>query len=146
MAAPDAAGFSASGFRQGIQLAMLMGMDVATPDGVVFIMAPPVSGSGVDAQGVPWDPAQVGLLPASGQEIFAICALEYSDAPDARTPGADTEPAAVLVTILDEDWEPVSESIAIRLGDRVYQRDRTRPPLGLFSVGIQQIRYRAGDI
>lgn len=144
MAAPDAAGFSADNFRAGIQFAMQMGLDPV--DGAVFIMAPEIEETGVDAQGVPWDPALVGTLPEAGAEISAVCAVEFFDSSGINTLGIDVEPAKVVVTLLDVDWAAVSDCIAIRLGDRLYQRYRTRPPLGLFSVGINQIEFVAGDV
>lgn len=148
MAAPDAAGFDAGAFRTGIQFAMQMGLDPETPTGVVFIMAPVIDpdDTTVDAQGVPWDPAEVGTLPEEGAEISANCAVEFFSASGVNTTGTDVEPARVLVTILDDDWLPVSGCIAIRLGDRVYRRNYKQPTMGLFSVGVHQVAFQAGDI
>lgn len=148
MAAPSGSGFSADAFRTGIRFAMQLGLDPDTETGVVFVMAPVVDpgDTTVDAQGVPWDPAEVGTLPDEGEEISAVCAVEFSPSSGLNTAGVDVEPAKVTVTILDEDWAPVAACIAIRLGDRVYRRGYNHPPLGLFSVGVHQINFWAGDV
>lgn len=146
MAAPDADGFDADEFRAAIRFAMKMGEDPA--DGAVFIMAAVTDpdDTTVDAHGVPWDPNEVGSLPEPGEEIAALCAIEFFDQAGILTLGVDTEVAKVLVTLLDEDWITVSECIAIRLGDIVYKRDRKRPPVGLFSVAVHQVQFIAGDL
>lgn len=143
MAGPDPNTFSATGFREGIRAAMQMGMP---QEPITFIMPPEIEEVGVDAQGVPWDPTLVGTAPESGEELTAHCAFETFDASGINTTGTDVAPIKVVVTILDEDWAPVAECVAIRLGGIVYGRDRNRPPLGMFSVGVIQVIFLAGDV
>lgn len=144
MAGPDPAGFDPAAVRAGLRIPMSLGMDPDDP--VLFVMTPAVSGSGVDDQGVPWDPTLVGIMPVSGAEVEALCAVEYLGDTNDLTAGVDVQPAKVVITILDEDWEPVSDCIGVKVSGRYYARDRDRPTVGLFSIAVHSIEFVALDV
>lgn len=145
MASPDPAGFNAASVRDNFRIPMVMGEDPDNP--VSFIMPPavPTEYTGpVDDEGVPYDPDALFESPTEATEISATCAVELRTSENA-TDGVDPDQTVAVVTILDEDWEPVQNCVGVRINDVPYIY-KSKTTQGLFSIAVHTVIFEAGDI
>lgn len=145
MASPDPAGFNADTVRANFRIPMIMGEDPDNP--VSFIMPPSVPSEytgPVDDEGIPYDPDNLFESPTEAEEITATCAVELRTS-EKITDGIDQDKATAVITILDEDWEPVSECVGVKINNIPYIY-KSKTTQGLFSIAVHTVIFEAGDI
>lgn len=101
-------GFQAIEFREGIRLAMEMGMPAQPDRWPVFVhKVTPDTIGGLDHAGVPWDPnTQPERIPDK-RITDILCAVEFLDPVERSAPYGATQPQTVHITLLDEEYEAV---------------------------------------
>lgn len=141
-------GFDPDEVRDGIRLAMQVGLPVEPADQPTFVFAAtyaPLAAS--DAEGTPFDwraGRDTPVAPARAA-VKRPCAIEYDDG----TPGVEAVGAVyssrLILTLLDEDYEAVKGFSHVLIGGNSYAYELTEPPMGLISVGVWRIHVRADD-
>lgn len=151
MALPTGISFDGDAFRNGIHIAMEIGLNPEEDRQPTFYFREHTDAGGapVDDEGLPFDPAVVvttTLKPA----VKVPCAVEYLDAAGKILDFGVLQATRVLLTFLDVDYAQVLDTdggsflFAVIDGDRYYY-DKTAPSLGMGSVGVYQVYCRAED-
>lgn len=141
-------GFDPDEVRDGIRLAMQVGLPVEPADQPTFVFAPtyaPLAGS--DAEGTPFD-WRVGRDVPEAPARAAVkrpCAIEYSDGSGGVEAVGTVYSSRLILTLLDEDYEAVKGFTHVLIGGNSYTYELTEPPMGLISVGVWRIHVRADD-
>jgi hypothetical protein len=121
---------------------MVMGED---PSNNVLFLDPPTSEyeGAVDDSKLPMDPEDwtTTNLPVLDFGTNVPCAIEFS----VGTNGL-ADPSNAVITILDSDWSEVSSCIAAKINGKLYTKERELPTIGLFSIGVHQVEFKATDI
>jgi hypothetical protein len=144
MAIPNPPGFDPAKVREALRFPMRM---EKVGSGITFVLEPAVTSNFTDFYGVPLDPADIEGVTVYPTTLNALCAYEGLSSGDTRIDrkGPDAKPLRFVVTILDEDYEPVKDHIGIIADGIFYARDTTVPSIGLFSITVYQIYYKSLD-
>lgn len=137
-------GFSAEAFRNGIRVAMNMGL-AEPPDAPVFHFPSVRSnslGAPADQAGLPFDPdIDVDTTPTQAP-VSVPCALEFFDSNGQPARGFGTiHPTRVEVTLLDEDHAQVEGCSHVVISGETYHYRQTIPQVGLFDVEVFQMMF-----
>jgi hypothetical protein len=144
MAATDP-NFDADDFIAGIHTAMSLGFAPDQSDQPVFHFAPVVTTSdSVDDDGIPFDPDSrpTSVSPPTKR---VPCAIDYIDAMGKVDTFGTIVASRVLLTFLDVDYQQVVGFDWVVIGPNRYFYRKTRPPMGLDSVGLHQVECVAED-
>ena len=144
MATPNPPGFDPQGFIDGIHLAMTLGAPNAPADQATFywIESRDTGGNAVDEQDVPFDP--VKRTTTKKVSAKATCAIEYTDGADRTERFGTRQASRITVTLLQPDWEPVSEfEFVVWGGDKYLRRSHQVDALG--SVDVHTVQCVAED-
>lgn len=140
------AGFNADDFREGIRLAMRVGLPPDLTDQPTFVFPLTfVNDSPLDDEDVPFDPAARPVATPSKTSVKVPCAVEYIDAAGKVENFGVVVNSKVVLTFLDEDYEAVKGFAYVVIGGERYFYRKTQPPLGLDSVAIWQVHCEAED-
>jgi hypothetical protein len=135
------AAFDAAAFRDGIHLAMAMGLPPAVEDQPTFHFPQPRTyGVPVDEEGVPYDPTAQPLPLASGLRpaVKVPCAVEYFDVFGEIITFGIVTPSRVVLTLLDTEFVQVDGFTHVDIGQERYVFRHWETPLGLFEVGVRR--------
>jgi hypothetical protein len=133
--------FDAAAFRNGIHLAMSMGLPPDIADQPTFHFARPRTYDvPVDEEGVPYDPTAQPLPLASGLRpaVKVLCAVEYYDAFGEIITFGSVTPSRVVLTLHDDDFTQVEGFTHVELGQERYVFRHWEVPIGLFDVGVRR--------
>jgi len=144
---PQIPNFDAAAVREGLRLAMQVGLPPDTDDQPLFVMPTTVSGDAVnvlDAAGTPFNPSYrpTRSVPAT---VRVPCAIEYFDGAGKIESFGLVAPSHVLLTLLDQDFAQVKGFVYVVIGGNKYWFEREFAPLGLVDVGVHQIKCRSDD-
>jgi hypothetical protein len=144
MAAPDPPGFNATAVRNAFRIPMKM---EAVGEGPLFIMSEEVIDGASDFYGVSLDADELENSARYRTKVPAVCAYDSLLSGDVQIPskGVDGKPVRLVVTILEEDYEPIKDHIGVEIGGIYFAREYNDPPIGLFSVTVHQIYYKSMD-
>lgn len=142
---PSIGGFNADAVRNGLRLAMQVGLPPTSSDQPTFYM-PLVTTSTepLDQSGVPFDPSYQPTR-ATRVAVTVPCAIEYHDNDGKLENFGVIVPAKVKLILLDQDYAKVKgfEYVVIA-GIRYFYR-RTETPIGLISVGVYTVHCVSED-
>ena len=144
---PQIDGFDPDEVRDGLRLAMAVGLPAEVADQPVFVFPPtPVdTGDDTDGNGVPFD-WRAGRAAAGAPTTFQVpCAIEYIDGQGKIENFGLMAPTRLLLTLLDEDYALIKGFSYVVIAGNQYFYAKTRPPLGLVSVGVWQVEVRTDD-
>lgn len=100
--------FQAIQFREGIRLAMEMGMPVEQSRWPVFVTTSThVQSVETDHAGLPWDPDVELQRPEDKRVTDILCAVEFVDQAEGSAGFGSTQPQTVHITLLDEEYQEV---------------------------------------
>ena len=144
---PRITGFDANAVREGIRLAMQVGLPVMVQDQPTFFMPTHVADDGQHAL----DQGGLSFLPqhrpartqASG--IRVPCAVEYKDAAGTLEAPGLVSPTAVVLTLLDEDYAQIKGFAYVVIAGIRYSYQHVEKPNGLVSVGVYTIHCLSDD-
>lgn len=136
-------GFDADVFREGIRFAQEMAAPPLESEQVAFYRPTQlVYNVPVDDDNVPFDP-DATVTRVTPAPVRVACSVEFQDAAGHATVFGDIAATRVVVTLLDEEYEQVKDATYIVLGGEKWVYSRTRPPSGLFDVGLYSIVFIA---
>lgn len=141
-------GFDPDEVREGIRLAMQVGLPVEPDDQPTFVFAPTFGAQdGSDAEGTPFDWRSGRDTPAAPARaaVKRPCAIEYDDGTSQMEAVGAIYSSRLILTLLDEDYEAVKGFSHVLIGGNSYTYELTEPPLGLVSVGVWRVHVRAED-
>jgi|SRR6478736_6275391 len=141
-------GFNADEVRNGIRLAMRVGLPPVEADRPLFIWdTPPEVEADEDTSGIPfaWDAAPATPTAAPKPPRREECAIEYIDETGELRPFGPTASTRLVLTLLDEEYERVRGFSRVIIGGNEYVYERTAAPLGLNTIGIWQVHVRTDD-
>lgn len=147
MAAVDGLDFDPDEVREGLWLAMEVGLPVELEEQPVFVFPADTLDTGVerDSQGVPFD-WQAGRTKVGEDVTFQVpCAIEYKDEEGQTVNFGVVAPARVELTLLDHDYELIKGFSYVIIAGNRYRYLRTQPPIGLVDVGVYIIHCRTDD-
>ena len=145
-ATPQIPDFDAAGFREGIRLAMTVGLPTETAAQPVFFMPTEFTPTAyTDQEGVPLNPAYRPTAPTPTTKTGVDCAIEYVDSAGKIESFGVLVPSKVILTLLDEEYEQVKGFSYVAIGGTKYFYRSTETPLGLVSVGIWRVHCVADD-
>lgn len=138
--------FDAGAFRDGILLAMRMGMPVDTTDQPTFHFPPVRTHTADHGTGLPFDPA-VAFSEDVPTPVAVDCAVAFfSGAGEGEaTAMGHLHPSRVEVTLMQEEYDQVVGASSVVIGGDVYRYRFTEPPVGLFDVGVYVMHFTAED-
>jgi hypothetical protein len=139
-------GFNAAEVREGLRLAMTVGLPPTVDDQPTFYMPRTSTSAGpVDDHGVPYSPDVVPIQSTLVRRTVT-CAVEYLDAPGKLEAFGILVPAKIKITVLDEEYALIAgfEYVVIK-GQRFFYR-YTEPPVGLGTVTVYTIHCVAEDL
>jgi len=145
---PQIIGFDATDVRNGLRLAMRVGMPPLDAEQPVFFMprVEQAQTEAVDANDVPFDPDYTPVRQPPDKKTGITCAIEYFDGQGTKLEGLGIVAATkVVLTLLDEEWAEVEgfEFVVIS-GLRFFYR-RVETTKGLVSVGLYKVHCAAED-
>jgi len=151
MALPQGISFDGDAFRDGIHIAMEIGLNPDTDRQPTFYFREhtDAGGAAVDDDGLPFDPSVV-VTTTLKPPVKVPCAVEYHDAAGKVVDFGVVQASRILLTFLDVDYTQVLDSdggsflFCVLDGDRFYY-DKTAPSLGMGTVGVYQVYCRAED-
>lgn len=141
-------GFNAQEVRDGIRLAMNIGLPPITNDQPLFVWdAPKETLSTEDEGGTPfvWDAPLPGPEVAPHAPVRVPCAIEYFDSAGELQPFGPMASSHLLLTLLDQEYVQIEGFSRVIIGGNSYEYERTAPPIGLDVVGVWQIHVRSDD-
>lgn len=122
---------------------MVMGAPVITSDQTKFFFSKTlVYNKPVDDNNVPFDP-DATVTETQPAPVSAPCGIEYFDADDQPIVFGSITATKLRVTLLDEDYDRVKGCAWLVVGGERYFYKRTRPPQGLFDVGVYTLTFSA---
>lgn len=131
-------GFNAAEFRDGIKLAMNMGLPGVVTDRPTFhfktVRSYP-AGTRLNAEGEPFDP-NTPILITEPPPVQIPCAVEVAQVTPEELPVGPFRQVKATITILDEQWPQVKDAYEVSLGGSRYVVSYTPPPVGLFDVTV----------
>lgn len=146
MEVPGVTGFNAREVRDGLRLAMNIGLPPDLADQPVFVFPAATTTTGVfDADRIPldWQAARTHALADTTYQV--PCAVQDADTGVMVSNFGAVMPDRVLLTFLDEDYVLIEGFTYCELGQNRYYRKKTKPPLGLVSVGVFQVLCQTDD-
>lgn len=135
----------AAAFRTGIRFVFDMSAPNLDADKIKFHFASVVTNATpADGDGIPFDPAAAPtkVTPAP---VSVSCGIEYLDAADQPTAFGTVIPAKAKITLLDQDYQLVSNAAYIVLGGEKFTYHRTQKPDALFSVDVHTMIFLADN-
>lgn len=144
---PRIEGFDSEAFREGIHIAMSVGLPPELSDQPTFVTPAPVVDTGVDRDesGVAFDWQEPRTKAAADTATQVPAAIEYFDADGQLANFGSMSASKVVITLLDEDYELVKGFSYVIIGGNKYTYERTEPPLGMVDVAIWRIHCRTDD-
>jgi hypothetical protein len=141
---PQIPNFDSAAVRDGLRLAMQVGLPAGTDDQPLFVMPTTTTGAGLDAGGTPFNATtRPTRTTPTGKKV--PCAIEYLDGAGKLEGFGVIAPSYVLLTLLDEDFEQVRGFAYVVIGGNKYWYEREFPPVGLVDIGVHQIKCRSED-
>lgn len=141
-------GFNADEVRNGLRLAMNVGLPPVEADQPLFVWdAPADIETAEDPSGIPfaWDAEPPAVVAAPHPPVRVPCAIEYLDSQGELRAFGPTASSTLVLTLLDDEYERVRGFSRVVIGGNEYLYQRTEAPLGLVSIGIWQIHVRTDD-
>jgi hypothetical protein len=146
---PRITGFDADSVRDGLRLAMQVGLPPVTADQPAFHMPrefePEPEPGSVDQEGVPFDPTYRPTKTPRRIVRNIACGLEYQDAAGKLVNLGTIVPAKVVITLLDTEYAKVKGFEFVTIGGIRYFYHHTETPSGLLSVGIWRVHCNSED-
>jgi hypothetical protein len=101
-------GFAAAAVREGLRLPMRMGLPVDEAQWPTFVTPGAVTApeGGMDAHGVPWDPAATPVREPDSR-VHVVCAVEWESGGVKVEHFGTRQPEVAVITLLDEEWAKV---------------------------------------
>lgn len=131
-------GFDAVAFRDGVHLAMNMGLPGKVEDRPTFhfktVRSYP-AGTRLNAEGEPFNP-DTPIIITEPTPVQIPCAVEVGNATADEMPVGPFRRVKATITILDTEWDAVKDAYEVSLGGSRYVISYTPPPNGLFDVTI----------
>lgn len=138
-------GFDATSVRNGLRLAMQVGLPVNTADQPTFFM-PQVTVAPtepLDQEGVPFDPSYRPTRTRTS--VTAPCAIEYQDGSGKLENFGVIAPTKVVLTLLDQDYLKVKGFEYVVISGTRFFYQRTETAKGLVTVGLYKIHCLSED-
>jgi hypothetical protein len=144
---PRIEGFDADAFRDGIGIAMAVGMPPELEDQPTFVTPAPVVDTGVDRDesGVAFDWTAPRTKDGEDTNTQVPAAVEYFDMDGQLANFGSMSASKVVLTLLDRDYELVKGFSYVIIGGNKYTYERTEPPIGMVDVAIWRIHCRTDD-
>jgi hypothetical protein len=144
---PQIPNFDANAVREGLRLAMQVGLPPDTDDQPLFVMPTTVSGDSVNALDAAGTPFKANYRPARTAPVTkrVPCAIEYFDGAGKIESFGLVAPSHVLLTLLDQDFAQVKGFSYVVIGGNKYWYERELVPLGLVDVGVHQVKCASDD-
>ncbi len=134
-------GFDGDTFRNGIRVAMGMGMPPDTADQPEFHWKDVTSSeTPASTDGVPFDPNTVEAR-TSPTPVKVTCGIRYVDAAGVQTNLGLLTPAGVILSLLDEEYARVEGCDWVVIAGTKYTYLRTAIPGGMFSVASYEMHF-----
>lgn len=131
--------FDAADVRNGLRLAMTVGMPTEAADQPAFYMPVITTADGpTDQEGIPFSPTGKRTIPPR-VPIKVTCGIEYRDSEGRLENFGNVSPSRVVLELLDEDYAAVEGFEFVVIGGNKFFYRRTEVPLGLVSVGIFRV-------
>lgn len=146
-ATPAIPNFPADAVRAGLRLAMTVGLPVITEEQPTFYFPSTevLTGDPGDQEGVPFAPTTTVVRTPTAASVQVPCAIEYQDGAGKVISIGVIQPAKVVLTFLDEDYEQVKGFQFVVIGASRFFYRRTEPPKGLVTVGLYKIHCFSED-
>lgn len=144
---PRAAAFDAAEFRDGVKFAMSMGLPDDTSERLTFRWRDDKTYTTADPTGKPYDYSDTPSRTVTKDDVQITAGVKFISRATsaANTPVGQMDLPRVIVTILDEDYDSVSDADEIVLDGNTYTIDYWEPPTGLFDVTIYNVHASAVD-
>lgn len=144
MAGPNPAGFDPAALRAGLITAMKFGMSTQ----VVFVVPSGNSASvPADDNEVPFNPTQPAV--DTETELTSVpCSYELKasgNGTEEVVQGVSVQVPRLVVTVLQEEYDLVSDAVAVVISGTRYDRVADLPTYNLGTVPIYQMTFQAGD-
>lgn len=143
--------FNASEFRAAIKGTMQMGMPTDDAEKLTWYFKRVKAWSPQDPAIRPYDWTATPTVDApadpdnsDGQTIVDY-ALEFSASSSTETDVGRMDTSKAVVTLLDVDYNEVSEADYAMVGSTTYEIEYVGPPIGMFDCTIYQVYLRARD-
>jgi len=130
--------FDPDSFRDAIRFAMNMGAPPTETDQATFYFPRGSVGGPRDASGVPFSPDTSVTFTTVKPPVKVPCAIEDASGSSTQT-GLGSYGDAVVVTLLDEDYETVRGFEFVAVAGVRYDYQRELPPAGLGPVGVHRL-------
>lgn len=150
-------GFNEPAFRDAILNTMLMGIPENPKERLTFWWRRDQTYSPDDAAGNPYDWTEPPVIDKPGnpklkdagteQSLQVPYALEFAARPagSSNTVFGEIDSSRAIVTMLDSDFQKVSNADYATIGDSRYRIQFDAPPLGLFGVMVWTLYLEAED-
>ena len=143
MARPVPAGWNRDRVKEGLRTAMRFGQPTRATDQATFYLEGEPSGSGVDQEGVPYDP---NVRPEDDtSSISVLCAWEFKDAQGQVEAYGSLARTRVEITLLDEDYQKVKGFKYVEIAGTRYDYAYTQPPVALADLDVWIVNCRTVD-
>lgn len=144
---PRARSFDAARFRDGVKLAMKMGMPEQESEQATFRWTPENEYGSRDAAGRPYSWTAPPSSSVTHEDVIVDVAVEFQrySSGEGNTSVGEFQTTSVVLTLLDVDYALVEGADKCLLGGNTYKIDYVAPPIGLFDVTVYQIYCRAED-
>ena len=141
------AGFNATEFRNAITQTMLMGMPEEAAEQATFMWTVDRTYPIHDPAGDPYDFTATPTSTVAPPEMIVPCAVQVSTRGSLMdgTAMGEFNHQKLTITILDTDYEDVSDADLVRFGDSLYNIDFWEPVIGLFSVSVYAVHCTSLD-
>ena len=144
MAGPAPQSFNETKVRAGLRYPMQMGMPVDVALRPTFYFRQATIDGTTDPTGAALDlNAGTPDTPETGVQV--LCAVEQREGESDETVLGTFDADEYIVTVLDEEWEEISDFTYCTLGGRYFDRSKEMYHYGLFTVTVYQMRVEARD-
>lgn len=134
-------GFNAAKIREGLLTAMEFGTPTRTEDQATFLFERRATATGtrVDSEGVPFDPTVQATNDALPKSLTVPCAVEFFNGTERIETFGIVRPTRIKITLMQDEWDKVSEFRWVVAGGDRYARDFEEPPAALGSLDFHFI-------
>lgn len=134
-------GFDEPAVIEGLRKAMGFGEPNDADAKVTFHFSDRTPGTGTDDQGVPF--AIDGTAPPPPDALSVPCAVEFRDAGGQAVTFGQMNPAEVVITMIDEDYQQIKGFAYLTAASDRYLYDFTEPVVALGPIDVWTIHAKA---
>lgn len=142
-----ASSFNAAEFRDGIKFAMSMALPDDSSERLTFRWKTDRTFTTADPVGKPYSYSDVPASVVVKDDVQITAGVQFI--PKATSAAGNAlaafEAPRVVITVLDDDYDSVSDADEVLLDGAVYEVSYWEPPQGLFDVTIYKVHCTARD-